>query len=403
MQGVCFVFGDRPLSSQPLFLAEQEQHAAAQHKHEAHDEVEAVIEMLSRQMGEVHAVDAGNERQRHEDRRQRREHAHDLVGAAGQAGLVSLAQVRHEVAVRIKRLGDLDRILVDVAEVLLQLVVDQAQILFVQRGDDVALRAEHLLEPENFAAQADDLAEMRFFRMHENVFLEALDARLDPVADEEVIVHDKVDEMVQEAVGTVDVLLPQNRLQGTQLVDLLLRDGDDVMPAEKHVERPEEDLLVIEPDAVDNDKIMAFVQLDLRALLLLAQTVLDGQVVEAEQRLEDGKILDVRVDPVEALKGRRKRCLQIFDGGEHPVVDHADFHGLFSSRGRTSRSRMPQPLAAGGEEPAGQEDQRPRKAGSDLSSSWCWVCCSLLEAGVGPSPSMAFHSLFPSGQYESLV
>ncbi|MNI71266.1 hypothetical protein D3C73_1271280 [compost metagenome] len=76
--------------------------------------------------------------------------------------------------------------------------------------------------------------------------------------------------MVQETVRRTDLFLPQDGLQDTQLVNLLLGDGDDEMSAQKHVKRPEENFLIIKPDAVNYNKIMTLINFNLRTLFLFA-------------------------------------------------------------------------------------------------------------------------------------
>jgi len=100
-------------------------------------------------------------------------------------------------------------------------------------GDKVLLRTEHLLQPQYFASQPDYFVQMRFLRVHEDVFLELLDLVLDPVADINIIIDDKVDEMIEEPVGRVNFLVPQNRLKRPDFIDSLAGYGNDEMFSEK--------------------------------------------------------------------------------------------------------------------------------------------------------------------------
>jgi len=165
-----------------------------------------------------------------------------------------------------------------------------------------------------------------FFGVHQDVFFELVDPRLDPVADEEVVVHDPVDQMVEEDVRPVDLFFQQNRLHRPQLVDFLPRDGNDVMPSEKNVQRPQKNFLVVETDAVDDDEIMPFVHFQLRPLLFLAETVLHFEIVESEQRLQRGQLIDVGVDPVEAFARRIHRFAYVFDQREDAFAHQSRFH-----------------------------------------------------------------------------
>lgn len=58
--------------------------------------------------------------------------------------------------------------------------------------------------------------------MHEDIFFQLLDLCFDPVADREIVVHDKVNEQIQEPVRLADLLLPKYRLDRAELVDFWL-------------------------------------------------------------------------------------------------------------------------------------------------------------------------------------
>ncbi|MNN40141.1 hypothetical protein D3C81_1542030 [compost metagenome] len=135
--------------------------------------------------------------------------------------------------------------------------------------------------------------------MHQDILFEFFDPCFNPVADREVIVYDCIDQMVKEPVRLADLLLPQNRLQDTQLMNLLLGDGNDEMSAQKNVKRPEENLLIIKTDAVDYNKIMALINFNLRPLFLFAEAILNGQIMQIVQRLKQLQILVIGIDPVE--------------------------------------------------------------------------------------------------------
>ncbi|MNC32566.1 hypothetical protein D3C76_1175910 [compost metagenome] len=53
-------------------------------------------------------------------------------------------------------------VLVNVVKVLLQILVNQAEILFGQGHDHILLRTQHILQPHDLAAQADNLVLMGF-------------------------------------------------------------------------------------------------------------------------------------------------------------------------------------------------------------------------------------------------
>jgi uncharacterized protein YlaN (UPF0358 family) len=113
-------------------------------------------------------------------------------------------------------------------------------------------------------------------------------------------------------------------------MDLLLRNGDDEMSAQEYVERAEEDFLVIKPDAVDYDKIMALIDLQLRALILFTETVLDSQIMQIVQRLKLNEIFNIRINPIETLSGCGKCILNIVNSRKNPCVHQPDFHLIHS-------------------------------------------------------------------------
>ncbi|MNE40454.1 hypothetical protein D3C80_1344740 [compost metagenome] len=135
--------------------------------------------------------------------------------------------------------------------------------------------------------------------MHQDILFELFDPCFNPVPDREVIVYDCIDQMVKETVRLADLLLPQNGLQDTQLMNLLLGDSNNVMSAQEYIQRPEENFLVVKPDAVYYNKIMALINFNLRPLFLFAEAILNGQIMQIVQRLKQLQILVIGIDPVE--------------------------------------------------------------------------------------------------------
>ena len=54
--------------------------------------------------------------------------------------------------------------------------------------------------------------------MHQNVFLQLFNPRLDAVPDGEIVVRHKVDQEIEEAVRRADFILPEKRFNGAKLV-----------------------------------------------------------------------------------------------------------------------------------------------------------------------------------------
>lgn len=115
--------------------------------------------------------------------------------------------------------------------------------------------------------------------------------------------------MIQKPVGTINLLLPQKGLQGTDFVDFLLGDRNNEMPSKKkNIKRPEENFLVIKTDAVHNNKIMVIVSFNLRSLLLVADAIFHFEFVYMEQRLKNLEVLYGSIDPIKAGI-RRPHCM----------------------------------------------------------------------------------------------
>ena len=103
--------------------------------------------MQLRHIIKVHSVNTGNQGKWDEDRCNRRENAHDFVGAVGNGGLISFTQVAYQLAKCIKVLGYFNGVLMDIAKILLQLIVNKPLILLVEHIDNFLLRTKHFLQP----------------------------------------------------------------------------------------------------------------------------------------------------------------------------------------------------------------------------------------------------------------
>lgn len=87
--------------------------------------------MKFRHILKVHAVDARNQRQWNKDRCNSGKHAHDFIGPIGDTGLVGFPKVPHEIPIGLERFGNFNGIFIDIAEVFLQLVIDQPKIFLL--------------------------------------------------------------------------------------------------------------------------------------------------------------------------------------------------------------------------------------------------------------------------------
>ena len=166
--------------------------------------------------------------------------------------------------------------------------------------------------------------------MHENVFFQRLDAGFNPVADEEVIVDHNINQMIKEIIGPVHFFFPKNRLQGTKLIDFLFRNRNDIMTAKKNIKRTQENFLIVESYAVNNDKIMAFMNFNLRTLLLFTETILNCKLMKLKYWLQNFKIIDIRINPIKSFGRRYKRRFNILNWCKYTLIDQTGFSSASS-------------------------------------------------------------------------
>ena len=101
---------------------------------------------------EVHAVDAGDDGQRHEDDGNNRQHAHLLVHAVGLEGKVNVHHAQHHITRGIKRFDKLHIVVVHVAQIDGRFAFENGKI--AAYGQLV----KHIAQGQKRAAQADGIA-----------------------------------------------------------------------------------------------------------------------------------------------------------------------------------------------------------------------------------------------------
>src|SRR4030095_8810516 len=70
----------------------------------------------------------------------------------------------------------------------------------------------------------------------------------------------------------------------------------------------------------------AFINLDLWTLLLFAEAILYGEIMHAEQRLQNSKILHVSIDPVKPFFRGDKCFINILNSRKHSIANETNFH-----------------------------------------------------------------------------
>jgi hypothetical protein len=116
--------------------------------------------------------------------------------------------------------------------------------------------------------------------MHEDILFQLLNPRFNPVTDREKLSTTRSISRYRNRSGSLTSCSQSIRLQDTQLINLLLRNGDNEMSSQKHVQRPEENFFIIKTDAVYHDEIMTFVYFNFRALILFTEAILYSQIMQ---------------------------------------------------------------------------------------------------------------------------
>ena len=148
---------------------------------------------------EVHAVDAGDDGQRHEDDGNNRQHAHLLVHAVGLEGKVDVHHAQHHVARGVERFDKLHDMVVHVAQINGGLAFENGEI--AAHGKLI----EHVAQGQKRAAKADgvalesvDFAENIAVFVFKQGFVYGFDAVVVLFQDDEIVVHDAVEQAIGE-------------------------------------------------------------------------------------------------------------------------------------------------------------------------------------------------------------
>src|SRR4051812_2957505 len=247
---------------------------------------------------EVLPEEAGDDRKRHEDRR---EHAHprrDLVEAVRRRLEVhvqclgeQLAAVRDEVDREHEVVADVGEGVVRLAGLDVQHALDRV----CAAGEHVALRHDDLEQAEQAAAQHDDAPAVRVGRLLEGVLLELGDFGLDVAQEREQALRERVEDPVDGLVVRVRGGRPHRvELRGRPAMH-----GHDAPLREVQVGLDRIVLVGLPQRAVEDDQQPVAVVVDLRALAELL-AVLDRQRREPEEVPQLGELVvrrRVEVEP----------------------------------------------------------------------------------------------------------
>jgi len=148
---------------------------------------------------EVHAVDAGDDGQRHKDDGDNRQHAHLLVHAVGLEGKINVHHAQHHIARGIKRFDKLHIVVVHIAQIDGRFAFENGKI--AAYGQLV----EHIAQWQKCAPQTDGIA-FESVNLTENIavfiFKQGLVYCFDTVVvrlqNDEIVVHNAVKQAISK-------------------------------------------------------------------------------------------------------------------------------------------------------------------------------------------------------------
>ena len=151
---------------------------------------------------EVHAVNAGNDGERHKDDGDDGQDAHLLVHSVGLEGKVNVHHAQHHIARGVERFDKLHDMVVHVAQIDGGLAFENGEI--AAHGKLI----EHITQGQKRAAQADRIA-LESVDFAENVavfifkqgFVYGFNAVVVFFQDDEIVVHDAVEQAIGEEGG----------------------------------------------------------------------------------------------------------------------------------------------------------------------------------------------------------
>lgn len=192
-------WGNAAAREDPAFVLEIQEKAARDEEHQSEGEGVSVAPGEFRHVGgfggvEVHAVDAGDPTERHEDGRDDGEHFHDFVEAVGHAGEEDVLQVAADFAVVFQNLDELNEVVEAVAQVDACFVGDYRERIADERADRVACRPDGAPDVEQFALDIVDVVRGAGGRAEDCFIFERVEVFADVFEHWEVCVNDGVNE-----------------------------------------------------------------------------------------------------------------------------------------------------------------------------------------------------------------
>ena len=180
--------------------AENVEHQDGDDEHDAGGDYKGVG-FIGKGKIDVHAVDAGDEREGQHDDGDDGEDAHDLVDAVAGEGIGGIGEAVDDFEVLVNDVAELEEVVDDVAKVLLHVRVQHGVVDGFELLDDGNLLADDAAQGDDIAAQQGDLLDDFFGVGFEECLFDGVDAFIDLVEDGEDVVDELVDEGVEGVVG----------------------------------------------------------------------------------------------------------------------------------------------------------------------------------------------------------
>ena len=152
---------------------------------------------------DVHAIDAGDERERQHDDRDDGEDAHDLVDAIAREGVGGVGEAVDDFEVLVGDVAELEEVVGDIAEVLFHVLMQDGVIAGFELQDDGDLLPDDAAEGDDIAAQQGELLDDALGVGGEEGVFDGVDALVDLVEDGEDVVDELIDEGVQGVIGAL--------------------------------------------------------------------------------------------------------------------------------------------------------------------------------------------------------
>ena len=150
---------------------------------------------------DVHAIDAGNERQGQHDNGDDGEDAHDLVDAIAGEGISGFGKAVDDLIVFIDDIAQFEEVIGDITEVFFHLIVQNRVLDGFQLLHDGDLLADDAAQRDDIAAQQSDLLDDTLGVGCEELVFDGVDAPVHLAQYGKDVIHQLVDERVEGVVG----------------------------------------------------------------------------------------------------------------------------------------------------------------------------------------------------------